>query len=90
MLHSEFVFMATLRQIESARRNGALSPGPDAALEKIQKNEKTNRIPPFRRYGPTSDATRTSSNFSNLATIGNITSTSMDNRVVQLGGKLVF
>ena len=30
------------------------------------------------------------SNFSNLATFGNITSTSIDNRVMQLGGKLVF
>lgn len=31
-----------------------------------------------------------SGNFSNLATFGNITSTSIDNRVMQLGGKLVF
>jgi hypothetical protein len=31
-----------------------------------------------------------SSNFSNLATFGNITSTSIDNRVMQLGGKLIF
>ena len=31
-----------------------------------------------------------SANFSNLATFGDITSTSVDNRVMQLGGKLVF
>lgn len=31
-----------------------------------------------------------SASFSNLATFGNITSTSVDNRVMQLGGKLVF
>jgi hypothetical protein len=31
-----------------------------------------------------------SSNFSNLPTFGNITSTSIDNRVMQLGGKIIF